>query len=217
MEYNYPDYGTSFDPNMFNFNAGVMGVFTILFMMVYFVMIYGMLLVFAGGFAGLSHMFSKANVQPFKAMIPFYNMYILFNLTWKKKYFWFYLGLVVLAVVLEAIFMGVIIMFSTELAGSPGSFSSDKDFNSANLAILLIIGIIFFLLYIGLLVFQGFISSKIAKAFGKGLGFACGIFFLQPIFFMILGFGSARYTDYRLIGNSTGYSERVPDGMEHRS
>ena len=34
---------------------------------------------------------------------------------------------------------------------------------------------------------------NIAKAFGKGGGFAAGLILLAPIFFPILGFGSAKY------------------------
>lgn len=34
---------------------------------------------------------------------------------------------------------------------------------------------------------------KLAKAFGKGGGFAVGLIFLSPIFMCILGFGSAEY------------------------
>lgn len=34
---------------------------------------------------------------------------------------------------------------------------------------------------------------KMAKAFGQGTGFGLGLFFLSPIFTMILGFGSAQY------------------------
>lgn len=34
---------------------------------------------------------------------------------------------------------------------------------------------------------------KLAKAFGKGTGFALGLIFLSPIFICILGFGSAEY------------------------
>lgn len=34
---------------------------------------------------------------------------------------------------------------------------------------------------------------KMAKAFGQGAGFGLGLFFLNPIFTMILGFGSAQY------------------------
>lgn len=34
---------------------------------------------------------------------------------------------------------------------------------------------------------------KLAKAFGKGAGFALGLIFLSVIFLPILGFGSAQY------------------------
>jgi hypothetical protein len=33
----------------------------------------------------------------------------------------------------------------------------------------------------------------VAKAFGKGMGFTIGLFFLSPIFVPVLGFGNARY------------------------
>ena len=40
----------------------------------------------------------------------------------------------------------------------------------------------------------GFIMSMdLAKSFGKGGGFALGLIFLSPIFYPILGFGSAQY------------------------
>lgn len=35
---------------------------------------------------------------------------------------------------------------------------------------------------------------KLAKAFGHGMGFAVGLFFLSVIFMPILGFGSSQYT-----------------------
>jgi hypothetical protein len=37
------------------------------------------------------------------------------------------------------------------------------------------------------------VAISIAKAFGKGTGFALGLLFLSPIFIPILGFGSAHY------------------------
>ena len=37
------------------------------------------------------------------------------------------------------------------------------------------------------------LSIKLAKNFGKGNGFAAGLFLLPPLFFMILGFGSSEY------------------------
>ena len=36
-------------------------------------------------------------------------------------------------------------------------------------------------------------SVKLAKAFGKGTGFAIGLIFLSPIFMLILGLGDATY------------------------
>lgn len=34
---------------------------------------------------------------------------------------------------------------------------------------------------------------RLAKSFGKGIGFTLGLIFLAPIFLLILGFGSAEY------------------------
>ena len=36
-------------------------------------------------------------------------------------------------------------------------------------------------------------SVKLARAFGRGTGFAIGLIFLQPIFILILGFGNDSY------------------------
>jgi hypothetical protein len=37
------------------------------------------------------------------------------------------------------------------------------------------------------------VAIDIAKAFGKGIGFGLGMFFLGPIFYPILGFSDANY------------------------
>lgn len=36
-------------------------------------------------------------------------------------------------------------------------------------------------------------SFKLAKAFGKGIGYGFGLWLLSPIFYLMLGFGSAEY------------------------
>lgn len=43
------------------------------------------------------------------------------------------------------------------------------------------------------IVFSIMQASRLSKAFGKGTGFAFGLFFLNPIFLLILGFGDAKY------------------------
>ena len=58
---------------------------------------------------------------------------------------------------------------------------------------LLLLYIIPFVNYIAIFVLSIMLAIKLAKAFGKGSGFAVGIFFLQPIFTLILGFGDAKY------------------------
>ena len=53
----------------------------------------------------------------------------------------------------------------------------------------------FFLMLIPLvnLVIALIVSIDLAKSFGKGVGFGLGLFFLSPIFILILGLGSAEY------------------------
>lgn len=43
------------------------------------------------------------------------------------------------------------------------------------------------------IVFSIMQASRLSKAFGKGTGFAIGLFFLNPIFLLILGFGDSKY------------------------
>ncbi len=42
-------------------------------------------------------------------------------------------------------------------------------------------------------IFMILLYVELAKAYGKGGGFAAGLIFLSPIFFPILGFGGAQY------------------------
>ncbi len=42
-------------------------------------------------------------------------------------------------------------------------------------------------------IFIFIIAIDLAKSFGKGTGFALGLIFVAPVFYPILGFGSARY------------------------
>lgn len=53
--------------------------------------------------------------------------------------------------------------------------------------------LIMFLIPLVNVIFIFILWFDLAKAFGKGAGFALGLIFLNPIFILILGFGSARY------------------------
>ena len=43
------------------------------------------------------------------------------------------------------------------------------------------------------IVYAIILNIRLAKSFGKGVGFGIGLLFLEYIFIMILGFGSAQY------------------------
>lgn len=58
---------------------------------------------------------------------------------------------------------------------------------------LLLLYIIPIVNYIAAIVLLIMLCGKLAKAFGKGTGFAVGLFFLNLIFILILGFGDAKY------------------------
>ncbi len=53
--------------------------------------------------------------------------------------------------------------------------------------------IILMLIPIVSLVISIIVMSDISKSFGRGIGTTLGLIFLSPIFFCILGFGSAQY------------------------
>lgn len=90
---------------------------------------------------GMWKVFEKAGREGWKSIIPFYNMYVL-----------------------------------TEISGQNGWL----------FLLCLIPGI-------GALIWSIMVSIKLAPAFGKDTGFAIGLILLAPIFYMILGFGSAKY------------------------
>ena len=146
------------------------------------------LVVLVGGrFVGLAYMFEKAGEKPWKAVIPFYSLYVLFGIGWKKSKFFFWLSG----------FSVFIIGFSM---ASLNSFFSRIVFESypRGLNVSLFPAIVDFLILAGWIVmiaFQIILSVKIARSFGKGSEYAWGLFFLPTIFYMILGFGNAQYRD----------------------
>ncbi|OHA88285.1 MAG: hypothetical protein A2653_00830 [Candidatus Zambryskibacteria bacterium RIFCSPHIGHO2_01_FULL_43_25] len=51
------------------------------------------------------------------------------------------------------------------------------------------------------IIFGIVITYKLAKVFGKGIGFTIGLILLPPIFYMILGFGKSTYQSGNLTPN----------------
>ena len=111
--------------------------------------------------------FTKAGESGWKSIIPLYGDYVSYRIAWQTSYFWliFILGIVA--------------------SGIEGAANPNGD-NMMLMAIVALIRLIIAL--IGIMY-----SVKLARAFGRGTGFAIGLIFLQPIFMLILGFGADPY------------------------
>ena len=111
------------------------------------------------------NIFTKAGEAGWKSLIPIYGDYISYKIVWQTSYFWlsFILGIV-------------------------ASYIS-----SANLNESMFLALIVTLLRIVLVVINIMYCIKLSRAFGHGIGFAIGLILLQPIFLLILGFGSDPY------------------------
>ena len=112
--------------------------------------------------------FKKAGTGGWKALIPVYSEYTLYKIAWKKKYFFIMLLFTILFYAL------------LEIAAYLPKFGF------ASLAAAIIFG--------NAMVVTAIISRiKLAKAFGKGDGFAIALVVLPVIFLPVLAFSKAKY------------------------
>lgn len=121
------------------------------------------ILIFVLSVVAMWMIFTKAGESGWKSLIPIYNVYILYKISWSGKAFAAMIVLEVISSLLERPDQTWIISF-----------------------LALVVGILLLIIHI-------FFSVKLAGAFGKGLLFAAGLFFFNTIFILILGLGSSRY------------------------
>ena len=145
--------------------------------------------------------FAKAGEKGWKAIIPFYNMYVMYKLFWKVAIFIVMLVLSTLAVIGYIIVIyGIVAAF---YSGSSGMFMAGVLLLVACAIVALVLQIIFY--------------NKLAKAFGHGAGFTVGLIFLNVIFLLILAFGSSRYLGggtERLSGYDSAANYRYREPMD---
>ena len=110
--------------------------------------------------------FEKAGEAGWKCLIPFYNMYTEYKFTWDGRIAFVFIAFTVISAYFGA--------------------TSQTEPNTAVAGILSIMGL-------AATVIDIIQSIRLAKAFGKGIGFAIGLILLEPIFRVILGFGGAQY------------------------
>lgn len=105
--------------------------------------------------------FTKAGEAGWKSLIPFYNNYVQYKITWNTQMFW----------------IGLIAIIAGTLLYNMDGF----------------ISIIGGIMCLAATVISWISLYKLSLAFGHGIGFTLGLFFLNPIFILILGLGSSRY------------------------
>lgn len=107
---------------------------------------------------------AKAGKPGWKGLVPFYNEYLLFDISWESGMYWVFL-------ILE-IFYDVLKLFSYG--------------NSLVRVVMLFLGIAIFVIRIDF-------YYKLSAAFGHGVGFTIGLLCLEPVFMLILGLDSSKY------------------------
>lgn len=110
--------------------------------------------------------FKKAGEKGWKALIPVYNSYIIYKISWKTSMFWIMLILDIVYAVLAGI----------NVSAQSG-----------------VLAFLMYAVYIAVLVIGIISIHKLSKAFGHGVGFTLGLIFLSPIFILILAFGGSQY------------------------
>ena len=133
--------------------------------------------------------FEKAGEKGWKILIPIYDAYILFKICGIKDWFWAFLGASIFASILTCINPPVLqtLTYSNSIV-TYTDLSTAIDWSQH---IPYLIGAIL-AAGIGIAV-SITMSIRLAKAFGKGVGFTLGLIFLSGIFYLILGFGKAKY------------------------
>ncbi len=112
-------------------------------------------------------LFKKAGEGGWKSLIPVYNYYTLFKITWSRSAFF----------VMAVLMVGSAVLLQYTDSGICQVFG--KIF-SALVSLITIIE-----------------TYKVSRAYGHGFPYFLGLLFLEPLFVMILGLGASRYVGKR--------------------
>ncbi len=110
--------------------------------------------------------FEKANLPGYYAIIPVYNVYVLFKLVWNEFNFYFSVVLLILSNILELAFEEI-----------PNVF-------------ILVVSLI---ISIASLIHTIELCKRISRSFNHKVGYTIGLLFLPAVFLLILGLNSDEY------------------------
>lgn len=132
-------------------------------------------------------LFEKAGEKGWKSIIPIYNLYILFKIAHIKSWFWWTFGLIVIGYVMVCANMPQVVIDAMN-----NNTEIDADLIEWGKHVPFVIGTI--LAGVASIAANIALAIKLAKAFGKGAGYALGIYFFPYITLLILAFGKAKYS-----------------------
>ena len=116
---------------------------------------------------GLYKIFEKADEKGWKSLIPIYNIYMIYKIFWKTKYF------VLLLIISFVCILSTYFIYSQEL-----------------------FELLVFILTLIFLYHQIILSIRISRSFKKNIFWSLGIIFFPYLFIIILGFNKSKYIKF---------------------
>ena len=135
----------------------------------------------------------KAGEPGWKAIIPIYNVYMMYKIVGMAGWFWGLLAASFIFSIVTAIDGTAEVMGYTDQAQYAAIDWSKHIPTVIALVLYMIFAIVAEVIY----------ANRTSKSFGHGVGFAVGLFFLQPIFWLILGFDKSKYNKKVALGKSS--------------
>ena len=130
--------------------------------------------------------FEKAGEKGWKSLIPIYGQYILFKIIGAKAWFWIYFCVTIICSIMMSV------------NSLPVDFNASQEVVNAQVAAIdwaqyvpFLIGTI--VSAVMSIVVNVYVCYRLAKAFGKGIGYTLGLIFFPEIVLLVLGFGKAKY------------------------
>ncbi len=134
---------------------------------------------------GMWKIFTKAGEEGWKAIIPYYNLYILCKISGAKF---------VRLLTSMLLFIGsTFIMLATIMGILFAVVYNSTEATIITTIITIVCSLIMFAFLIWFAIEHALLCNSLSKSFGHGAGFAVGLFFIAPVFYMILGFNKDQY------------------------
>jgi len=152
--------------------------------------------------AGIWKTFTKAGESGWKALIPIYNNYIMLKIGGHSGWWVLTFVLPIIPWLIALLTASANAQTTTAMEGTTSlpvgqlNVSPDQIFGIGGAVAVVLVTMIMLLVFAYFQLFMlvsVVMTYDVARSFGKGVGFAWGLFVLPVVFWPILGFGDAEY------------------------